>query len=110
MLCAIVNKIDAKHLSCDERLSGLVTSIKRSIAKSNRTSALMDLARIATEAAGIKYGAVESTSVCTDLLKQLDKALEGYTQDISAVTYGRRISKIVCPFSLPDTCNSLFVQ
>jgi hypothetical protein len=42
-----VNKIDAKHLSCDERLDALVTSIKRAISKSSRNSALLELAQIA---------------------------------------------------------------
>lgn len=47
LLCAIVNKIDAKHLSCDERLDALVSSIKRAISKSTRNSALLELAQIA---------------------------------------------------------------
>jgi hypothetical protein len=49
LLCAIVNKIDAKHLSCDERLGALGVSIKRAIAKSSRNSVLLELGQIAKE-------------------------------------------------------------
>ena len=49
LLCAIVNKNDAKHLSCDERLGALVVSIKRAITKTSRKSVLTELAQIAKE-------------------------------------------------------------
>ncbi len=50
----------------------------------------------AFSASGIKYGDAESTSLCDDLLKKLDKAVEGFSQDITAMTYGKRIRRIVC--------------
>jgi hypothetical protein len=48
-------------------------------------------------ASGFKFGVVESAALCTTLLKQLEKAVEG-TQDITAMTYGKRIARVVSLF------------
>eukprot|EP01113_Clastostelium_recurvatum_P044828 TRINITY_DN760_c0_g3_i2.p1 TRINITY_DN760_c0_g3~~TRINITY_DN760_c0_g3_i2.p1 ORF type:complete len:1617 (+),score=536.15 TRINITY_DN760_c0_g3_i2:260-5110(+) len=55
---------------------------------------LETLCELATQAIGIHYGPPDSPTLCNQLLQKIQKVVDS-TQDVSVLTYGKRIHKVV---------------